>query len=625
MSFNTPFRLWFKLCCGVLFLLIGTIAIGQNTPKADPFELKPEPTQNLGFEKAIETPSPNAITLQANPQNQSQVSSEKQDNLRSAFSIDNNQAVDFLPIDEAYKATVQYSNGKVLIDWQIANGYYLYKDRFKFQQWQNDQASPIKAEFEPGKRIFDQVFEKELEVFYHSTLIQLQTNTSDSNQYQLAVEFQGCADAGLCYPPHTLWYAINSDKKQITQIESPVNQAAAGDTTTGSDSYFAALIFAFLGGLILNLMPCVFPVLSIKALSLAEAADKPASKRLHGWSYTAGAIASFVLIAGLMLILKSTGQAIGWGFQLQSPIFVSLLAYLFFAMGLSLAGFAEFGNRLMGIGQQLTQKSGYQGSFFTGVLACVVASPCTAPFMGTALGFALGQNPVVALSIFAALGFGMAAPFLLLSYIPNLGRKLPKPGPWMETFKQALAFPLFLAAIWLLWVLGRQAGGDAIALALFGITLIGFGLWLLRFGHLLGKVMAAIAIIIALALPSVLSDLSTQSSKVDEGFWQSYSQDKLDQALARNQSVFINATAAWCLTCLANERIAFSDAFEEQLTQQNTLALKADWTNYDANITSLLQSHGRNGVPLYLFYHKGEVKILPQLLSEDILLSKTKQ
>ncbi len=616
---------WLKLWCGAFFALVSVAVFAQNEPQVNPFELKTESTQHPGFEQAIAPPKTSAISFQADPQNQNQSTSQGQNDLRSAFNVNDDQNVEFLPIDEAYKAKVQYRDGKVLIDWEIADGYYLYKDRFKFQQWHNDQANALEAKLERGKRIFDQVFEKELEVFYHSTQIQLQTSAADNNRYQIAVEFQGCADAGLCYPPHTLWYAVNTDKAQIAQIESPELKATNEPASSEQSSFIAALIFAFLGGLILNLMPCVFPVLSIKALSLAEASDKPASKKLHGWSYTAGAVLSFVFIAGLMLVLKSTGQAIGWGFQLQSPVFVSLLAYLFFAMGLSLAGVAEFGNRLMGIGQQLTQKSGYQGSFFTGVLACVVASPCTAPFMGTALGFALGQSPLVALSIFAALGFGMAAPFLLLSYIPNLGKKLPKPGAWMETFKQALAFPLFVAAIWLLWVLGRQAGGDAMALALFGITLIGFGLWLLRFKHLINKVMAATAILIALALPSVMSGLSTQSTKSDEGFWQAYSQQRLEQALAKDQSVFINATAAWCLTCLANERIAFGEAFEQQLKQQGTLALKADWTNYDASITSLLQSHGRNGVPLYLFYHNGEVTILPQLLNEDILLRNTKE
>ncbi|MBB6519746.1 protein-disulfide reductase DsbD family protein [Pseudoteredinibacter isoporae] len=619
MSFSTRFRICFVLLC----LLANGTAWGQES-QASPFALNPEAEQSSKLENnnaqsgfGLEPAKPVLET----PQSDSATS------LSSAFSVaDNSQPVDFLPIDQAYQAAVFFSEGKLNVDWQIADGYYLYKDRFKFQQHENSGTAPLNAEFEVGKRIFDQVFEKELEVYYHNTQIKLQSDASDSNQYRLAVEFQGCADAGLCYPPHTLWYTVNTESGNISEAPAPASDP--GNRTPGSDaaqgSLLSALVLAFLGGLILNLMPCVFPVLSIKALSLAEASNSPASKQLHGWSYTAGAVVSFVAIAALMLILKSSGQAIGWGFQLQSPIFVSLLAYLFFAMGLSLAGLAEFGNRLMGVGQQLTQKSGYQGSFFTGVLACVVASPCTAPFMGTALGFALGQSAGVALSVFAALGFGMAAPFLLLSYLPKLGNYLPKPGPWMETFKQALAFPLFVAAIWLLWVLGRQAGGDAVALSLLGLTLIAFALWLLRYQGVFSKAMALVSIVLALALPGLMSSLSTQSSTETEGFWQTYSKGQLDKALANQQSVFINATAAWCLTCLANERIAFSEAFEKQLQQQGTVAMKADWTNYDANITALLQSHGRNGVPLYVFYNRGEVKILPQLLTEDILLEGTK-
>lgn len=617
MSFSTRFR----ICFAVLCLLANGTAWAQES-QASPFALNPEPEQNSELENKD---TQNSIGLQASSLAPDTSEQLNQSGLSSAFNIaSSEQVVDFLPIDQAYQAAVFFSEGKLKVDWQIADGYYLYKDRFKFQQHENTGAEPLSAEFEVGKRIFDQVFEKELEVYYHNTRIKLENQNTDSEQYRLAVEFQGCADAGLCYPPHTLWYTINTASGKISEAPAPNSPAGPGSSNLSQGSFLSALIFAFLGGLILNLMPCVFPVLSIKALSLAEAGNSPTSKQLHGWSYTAGAVLSFVAIAALMLILKSSGQAIGWGFQLQSPIFVSLLAYLFFAMGLSLAGLAEFGNRLMGVGQQLTQKSGYQGSFFTGVLACVVASPCTAPFMGTALGFALGQSPAVALSVFAALGFGMAAPFLLLSYLPKLGSYLPKPGAWMETFKQALAFPLFIAAIWLLWVLGRQAGGDAVALSLLGLTLIAFAFWLLRYKSVFSKVFAGVSILLAFALPTLMNSLSTQSNNDSDGFWQSYDKAKLDSALANQQSVFINATAAWCLTCLANERIAFTEAFEQQLEQQGTVALKADWTNYDANITALLQSHGRNGVPLYLFYNNGEVKILPQLLTEDILLNATK-
>ncbi|WP_299775158.1 protein-disulfide reductase DsbD [uncultured Pseudoteredinibacter sp.] len=610
MSFNKRLASFLSM-----LMLLSGLALAQEDKAQSPFAAEPM------VEPILEQASSNTNQAQSSF---SLAPSEQSSALNSAFTVNSSEQVDFLPIEEAYQASLSLKDKTIFLDWKIADGYYLYKDRFKFQKWHDQQSQTLNGKLQNGKRIFDLAFEKELEVFYHNTQIEIASPAGDHSEYQLAVEFQGCADAGLCYPPHTLWYTVNTDKGSITSSPAPSQVVAPDSGQPSNDSWLAAIIFAFLGGLILNLMPCVFPVLSIKALSLAEASNSSSNKKLHGWSYTAGAVLSFVLIAGIMMLLKASGQTIGWGFQLQSPIFVSLLAYLFFVMGLSLAGFAEFGNRLMGVGQGLTQKSGYQGSFFTGVLACVVASPCTAPFMGSALGFALGQSPAVALSVFAALGFGMAAPFLLLSYIPTLGKYLPKPGAWMETLKQALAFPMFIAAIWLLWVLGRQAGGDAMALALFGLTLLSFALWLLRYKSALNKILSIATIALALTLPWVMDKLSTQSAEPANGFWQSYSKEKLDGALSKQQSVFINATAAWCLTCLANERIAFTEAFEKQLEQQGTLAMKADWTNYDAQITSLLQSHGRNGVPLYLFYHKGQVQILPQLLTEEILLSSTK-
>ncbi|MCV6626029.1 MAG: protein-disulfide reductase DsbD family protein [Cellvibrionaceae bacterium] len=546
--------------------------------------------------------------------------SSSESKLSSAFTIKQPKQQAFLPVDKAYRPSISYDRHGLQIDWAIAPGYYLYKHRFGHKQLQGGQTSPLNAELEPGKSIYDQVFEQQLEVYYDSTRVLVKPQAGDSKTLTIGVDFQGCADAGLCYPPQTHWYALNPATFSATRIEAPGQPIAPAS----GGSFIAAIVFALLGGLILNLMPCVFPVLSIKALSLAEAGSASADKQRHGWAYTIGAVASFVLIAALMLVLKAGGQAIGWGFQLQSPVFVSLLAYLFFAMALSLAGLSEFGTRLMGIGQSLTLHSGYRGSFFTGVLAAVVASPCTAPFMGTALAFALGQTAAVALAIFAALGLGMALPFLLLSYLPGLGRALPKPGPWMETFKQFLAFPMLLAALWLLWVLGRQSGTDALSLTLGGLILIAFGFWLGRHSSPLSKWLGVAALLLALALPWLSGQLSVQRETQSNGFWQPYSEAKLEAALAEGRSVFINATAAWCLTCLANERIAFSQAFEAQLKGQNTLALKADWTNYDESITTLLQRHGRSGVPLYLFYQDGQVQILPQLLTEGLLLDKTR-
>ncbi len=377
------------------------------------------------------------------------------------------------------------------------------------------------------------------------------------------------------------------------------------------------LLLAIAGGSLLNLMPCVFPVLSIKALSLAKSGGD--NLTAHGWTYTAGAVATFVAIAALMLIARSGGEAIGWGFQLQSPWLITLLAYLFFAMGLSLSGLASFGSRLMGAGQNLTQGHGLRSSFFTGALATVVASPCTAPFMATALGYALTQPPATALLVFAALGFGMALPFLLLCQSPKLAQKMPQPGAWMDTIKQFLAFPLYLSAIWLLWVLGRQVGSDAMALAIIGLLLIAFALWITHLpeqsthGRRLRFITAVVSIIAALSLSTKLEPADQSSSSI----WQAYTRTQLELLQDQQRPVFINLTADWCLTCLANEKVTLdTEELETLFAKHNVAALKGDWTNYNAEITELLEEYQRSGVPLYLYFPAGSTRatVLPQLL-----------
>jgi thiol:disulfide interchange protein len=285
---------------------------------------------------------------------------------------------------------------------------------------------------------------------------------------------------------------------------------------------------------------------------------------LHGLSYTLGVLLSFALVAALLLGLRAGGAAIGWGFQLQSPGFVGLLALLLFALGLSLSGLGHFGSGLMGAGERLTQGGGYRASFFTGVLAAVVASPCTAPFMGTALGVAVLLPPALALTVFLALGLGMALPFLLLSLVPRLGRRLPRPGPWMETFKQALAFPLYLTVIWLLWVLGRQAGVDALALALVGLLCLGLALWL--FDRPAGVHSAwrrgAAWSLLGLALLSLY--LPGRAPPADALEPRPFSERTLAELRAQGVPVFVNMTADWCITCLANERVALNTAAVRQ-------------------------------------------------------------
>jgi thiol:disulfide interchange protein DsbD len=362
---------------------------------------------------------------------------------------------------------------------------------------------------------------------------------------------------------------------------------------------------------------------------MVRAHEAPLRQHLHGWSYTAGCVATFVSIAATMFALRAGGEAIGWGFQLQSPVVVGSLAYLFFVMALLMYGHFQWPNQLSGIGQQLTEGNKLPSSFFTGVLATVVASPCTAPFMGSALGYAMTLPTTLGLLVFAALGFGMALPFLLLSYFPQLGQRLPKPGAWMETFKQLLAFPLLLTAIWLAWIFSRQTSSDQTSLLLCGALALSFALWLSqRLNHNL-KVRGLRALLIVSSLAAALyplgntttHKLSSDSRTVD---WQAYTDQRLAELRADSTPVFINLTADWCITCLANEKLVLShDVVKQAFTAAGITKLKGDWTNYNPEITKLLAQHGRNGVPLYLLYpadNQQQPQILPQILRKADLL-----
>jgi thiol:disulfide interchange protein/DsbC/DsbD-like thiol-disulfide interchange protein len=410
--------------------------------------------------------------------------------------------------------------------------------------------------------------------------------------------------------------------------------AVAGEEIT----LLAAIALAFVGGLILNLMPCVFPVLSIKALSLLKHSGQGAwQARSQGLSYAAGVLGSFALLAGLLLILKATGSQVGWGFQFQSSVFVLAVAYLMFAVGLSLSGVFTIGASLSGMGSSLADKPGLAGSFFTGVLATVVATPCTAPFMGGAIGFALGQPAAVVFAVFLSLGLGLASPYLLLSFWPALQHRLPRPGAWMERFKQFLAFPMYAAAAWLVWVLAQQAGVNAAGAALLGMVAIGFAAWVYdstrqgsaRARHA-GVALASLSIVAALAgshanLGTAPGDTATAAAGKH---WQAYTPARLSELRAQGQPVFVNLTAAWCITCLANERVALSQtSVVDTFKTRGITYLKGDWTNQDPEISKLLGQFGRSGVPLYLYYPPGaqsEPLVLPQLLTPDIVLSALK-
>ena len=418
----------------------------------------------------------------------------------------------------------------------------------------------------------------------------------------------------------------------------PAPTAAAALAPAGDDralTLWSAAGLAFLGGLLLNLMPCVFPVLSIKVLSLVKHSGEPASRvRLHGLAYTAGVLAAFLALAGLLIALKDAGAGIGWGYQLQSPLVIAGLAYLLFAMALSLSGVVHVGGGFTGIGDGLTRRDGLQGSFFTGVLATVVATPCTAPFMGSAVGFALTQSAGVSLVVFASLGLGLALPFLVLTTWPAAVARLPRPGAWMETLKGALAFPIYATVAWLVWVLAQQVWPTGLLAGLLGLVLVGFAAWIWEraraagpIGRRLAQVAALAALLAVACLTAFLAgDTATARTGTIAGAdgIEPFTQARLDGLRAESRPVFVNMTAAWCITCQVNERTTLmTDDVRAAFKMRGVIYLKGDWTNQNPEITRFLERHGRSGVPLYLLYEgSAEPAVLPQILTKGIVLAE---
>jgi thiol:disulfide interchange protein DsbD len=420
-------------------------------------------------------------------------------------------------------------------------------------------------------------------------------------------------------------------------IQATPSAFGAGE---GGMTLFYAVISALLAGVILNLMPCVFPVLSIKILHLTQhKAETPRRVRLHGIAYTLGILACFSILAGMLYVLRAGGAEIGWGFQLQSPLMVASLAFILFALALSLSDILTIGTSLTRVGGfSLLQRGGLSGSFFAGVLATVVATPCTAPFMGASIGFALTQPFAVGLAVFLALGLGLALPFLVLAFVPGLQRLLPRPGRWMETLKQFLAFPLYATVAWLIWVLSFQVGASGLLAALAALVLIALGAWAwgLSQGRTTGSAralrgMAAISVAGVVALAIVINlyrptETAAQEASSTAGY-EAFSQQKLDTLLASGQPVFVNMTAAWCITCLVNERTALSTgAVREAFAGKQVAYLKGDWTSRNPEITRLLEKFGRSGVPLYVLYRGGrEPVVLPQILTQSLVLDALDQ
>jgi thiol:disulfide interchange protein DsbD len=395
-----------------------------------------------------------------------------------------------------------------------------------------------------------------------------------------------------------------------------------------------ALLLAFLGGALLNLMPCVFPVLALKLLGFTVSVHR-AEERRHALAYAAGIVVSFAAIGSLLLLLRAGGAAIGWGFQLQSPVVVGLLAYLMFALGLSLSGVADFGVGLGGIGGRFADRAGLAGAFATGILAAVVATPCTAPFMGAALGFALVAPTPAALAMILAVGAGLAAPVVLTAAVPGLARLLPRPGPWMLWFKQVLAFPLYATTAWLIWVLMQEVAPGRSFLALCGLVAVGFAVWVYgrtrgaaplarRAGGGLAAAGAAAALVLAALQMPAAETAPTVVPAASAGLaYQRFEPARLAALVAAHRPVFVNLTAAWCITCLFNERTTLdSAAVRHAFAARGVVALKGDWTRQNPAITAFLQKFGRSGVPLYLYYGAGGTPtVLPQILTEGDVLA----
>ncbi len=482
--------------------------------------------------------------------------------------------------------------------------------------------------------------------------------TRDGDTYTIALQQSEYAQApadrlrGVLVAPEGTSWEPDSNVRAM-QVDVPVDStlsvadvATATSSAGGGLSLPWALAFALVGGLLLNLMPCVFPVLSVKILGFAEEAGGEASAmRRHGGLFGAGVLVSMWILAGALLALRAAGSQIGWGFQLQSPIFIALMTMLFFGIGLNLLGAFEVGTSLMNWGGRMqTAASGGSNlsAFLTGVLATVVATPCTAPFMGAALGVALTLSAAGALLIFTALGVGMATPYVVLSMSPAFLDRLPEPGAWMETLKQAFSFPMFATAIWLVWVFGQQTSNGGVAFLLTGLLLLGVAAWIVnrwsapqlsRTATLVSRSLAGAALVGGIAIAVIgagsasaedAAAASTDDASATEMTWHPYSPETIESLRADGRPVFVDFTAAWCLTCQVNKRrVLTTESVQNAFDEKNVALVRADWTNRDPEITNALESHGRSGVPVYVLYagDGSEPTLLPEVLTEDIVLN----
>ncbi len=528
-----------------------------------------------------------------------------------------------LPPEQAFRFTALAQDPQhLLLRWTMPKDYYVYRDHIALKLKDADGLK-LGAPAWPAGGVVHQDAQLGAVTVYFGELelpVMIEGDTTGRRQLTLEASFLGCQDGGVCYPLITRDVTVDLQSGAVAN-GVPGTPAATGHGGTSNavatpptgplqTGLFAALLLALGGGLILNLMPCVLPVLSLKAVGLLESGENPARRRRHALAYTAGVLASFLALGLGILALRSAGHALGWGTQLQQPILVAVLACVIFALGLSMSGVVQFGAALGNVGGTLANRGGAAGDFFTGVLAVVVASPCTAPFMGSALAYAFAAPAANALAVFLALGVGLALPFLAIAFVPALARWLPKPGRWMETLKQVLAFPMYLTAAWLAWVLANQRGADAVGLLLVAMVLLALALWWFERSRGRGPLRHALTILLALTVlaplyllarvPATANAVATQAGVL------AYNPAKLAELRATNTPVFVDMTADWCITCKANEHAVLAGApFRAALARNGAVYMKGDWTNEDPAITAFLQQYHSPGVPLYVVFPKG--------------------
>ena len=523
-------------------------------------------------------------------------------------------AASALPATQAFRlAAMATSPQELLLRWTMPKGYYLYRDQVALSLRDAGGRSLEEPRWPDATMHDDPQFGRVGVYFDRLDLPVPVTGSGSASTVTLVASFQGCQDGGLCYPMMTRTATVDLLGGGVAEgvpgasaaPELPPQAAAVqGPSSTG---LIGALLLALGGGLILNLMPCVLPVLSIKAVGVLESGKDHRSARRHAWFYSAGVVCSFAVLGLAILALRAAGHTLGWGSQLQQPLVVGILALVMLAVGLSMSGVVQFGYTLGNAGSTLAARSGASGDFFTGVLAVVVASPCTAPFMGTALAYAFAAPMLSALLVFLALGIGLALPFLVIGLVPACARLLPRPGRWMETLKQVLAFPMYLTAAWLVWVLAKQRGADAVGLVLVAMVLLAMALWWFERSRSRGAasrlLVAALAVcaVVPMYLLAHLPAPSNAPAAVAGSV--PYSPQRLAALRAADTPVFVDITADWCVTCKANEHTVLdTQAFRDLLQRTGAVYMQGDWTNVNPTISEFLASYHSPGVPLYVVF-----------------------